>query len=121
MKQYRLLSDGEKIQAGDEYYHCLMGEWIEIKKDSSIGNKFNSEEWQPFRRLIEPAQPDIPADGEPVIVSNDDGHHEFKRYSAGVVDNGRLVCYGRGWTKWTSGGNKASFSSWRRPTQEELA
>ena len=121
MKQYRLLSDGEKIQAGDEYYHCLMGEWIEIKKDSSIGNKFNSEEWQPFRRLIEPAQPDIPADGEPVVVWDEFSRTRYRRYSTGKINESGLACYHDGKTKWTSHGIIGFWGKWRRPTQEELA
>lgn len=118
MKQYRLLNDGEIIQAGDEYYHCLMGKWTEIKKYSSIGNKFNSEEWQPFRRLVKPVQPDIPADGDPVIV----GGNGARFYSAGKTGiNGYLHCYTDGMDKWTSKGATELWSQWRRPTQEELA
>jgi len=120
MKQYRLLNDGEIIKQEDEFYHCDRGEWVGMGNSSSVGRKYKEDSYQPFRRLIEPAQPDIPADGEPVIVWQDKGD-PWKRYSTGREMGGRILCFGGGATKWTTNGLCELWSNWRRPTKEELA
>jgi len=112
MKQYRLLSDKEAFQVGDEYYS---GIWRGIA-ESDIGRPYRENIMCPVRRIITEAQPDIPADGEPVIVGG------YKRYSSGQInDAGLLLCYVDGGTKWSSKGNTIGWDHWRRPTQEELA
>ena len=60
---------------------------------------------------------DVPGDGEKVIV----GPCNRKRYSAGRLNKeGHLLCYNGG-DKWTSGGATSMWTTWRRPTPEELA
>lgn len=62
---------------------------------------------------------DVPGDGEPVMVRDRHGWHP--RYSAGkFTDDGMLLCYHSGGTKWSSGGDIAPWTEWRRPTPEEL-
>ena len=60
---------------------------------------------------------DTPADGEKVIV----GTCNRKRYSSGRInEEGHLLCYNGG-DKWTSDGATSRWTTWRRPTPEELA
>jgi len=118
MKQYRLLSDGEITQAGDEYYGPKDG-WLELS-EITIGKPYKDGLMRPVRRLIEQVQPDIPADGEPVIVWHAD-EVKYKRYSTGKIIDGRLECYQYGATKWSSDSMPCRWANWRRPTKEELA
>ena len=120
MKQYRLLSDGEVIQVDDEVYFPLAAKWKTVEKSPSPGFEYDEKHFHPVRRLIEPAQPDIPADGEPVIVWQDKGD-PWKRYSTGREMGGRILCFSSGATKWTTNGLCELWSNWRRPTPEELA
>ena len=60
---------------------------------------------------------DVPGDGEKVIV----GPSNYRRYSSGqLTDDGRLLCYTSG-DKWSSGGERTGWNTWRRPTPEEAA
>ena len=121
MKQYRLLSDGEVIQVDDEVYFPLAAKWKTVEKSPSPGFEYDEKHFHPVRRLIEPAQPDIPADGEPVVVWDEFSRTRYRRYSTGKINESGLACYHDGKTKWTSHGIIGFWGKWRRPTQEELA
>jgi len=119
MKQYRLLNDGEPFESSDELYNAD-GSWQNVPM-AAVGRVYRECYNRPVRRLIEPAQPDIPADGEPVVVWDEFSRTRYRRYSTGKINESGLACYHDGKTKWTSHGIIGFWGKWRRPTQEELA
>lgn len=63
----------------------------------------------------------VPEDNEPVMVKETEGDEWRRRYSTGRVEDGELICYWDGKTKWSAGPEDVfNFPIWRKPTEEEL-
>jgi len=98
--------------------------WDNTHGDAVSIKIFSTPEWQgdwkdSLHQIIDGklVKFDVPGDGERVIV----GPCNRKRYSAGRLNKeGHLLCYNGG-DKWTSGGATSMWTTWRRPTPEELA
>jgi hypothetical protein len=47
--KYAILSDGDEILAGDEYYNPIKDKWLPVEKNT-VGDNWDSDHYKPIRR-----------------------------------------------------------------------
>ena len=85
------------------------------EEEFKAGKPFLTLSWPYARKL----RPDL-KDGDPVIVWDLPNGDRHRAHFAGWSEDGKILAYENGQTKWTSYDKFMAWDYWRLPTKEEL-